>query len=187
MRILHLITVMLYLAVIQLRAQEVPAAVDSINPDPIPVIQLPDASELVPGQHNRAFLQQVGEEHQATVWQSGQQQQLRIFQQGEAQQLQLFQLGDGNNWHVTQQGIGHEYTGVLRGDENQIQVLQSGAYNSLQQDLIGNGMDYQITQQGSNLELIQIENNSLAPAYQVQQTGEDMRIIIENGIQSLPE
>ncbi|MEQ9438012.1 MAG: hypothetical protein RIG62_03150 [Cyclobacteriaceae bacterium] len=187
MRILHLITIVLYLAVAQLQAQVIPAAVDSINPDPIPAIQLPDEIELAAGQHNRTFLQQIGEDHQATLWQSGQQQELRIFQEGEAQQLQLFQLGNDNQWQVTQQGIGHEYTGVLRGDENQIQVLQSGAYNSLQQDLLGNGMDYQITQQGSNLELIQIENNGLAPAYQVQQTGEGMRIIIENGMQSLPE
>ena len=66
-------------------------------------------------------------------------------------------------------------------------MQQRGAYNHLQQDLIGNGMDYHITQDGSFLELIQIENQGLAPAYQVHQQGESMRITIENGFQPLPE
>jgi minor curlin subunit len=151
------------------------------------ILSLPDVSEFNPGEDNQIWLQQIGQEHKTIVGQSGHQQQLRIFQEGEAQQLQLFQLGHNNQWNVTQQGLGHEYTGILRGDDNQIQVLQSGSYNRLQQDLLGDGMDYQITQEGSHLELIQIENTGLAPAYQVHQQGEGMRINIENGFQALPE
>ena len=152
-----------------------------------PVLVLPNPIEMTPGNDNQLKLQQIGHNLAAVIGQSGQLQQLQLFQEGEAQQLQLFQLGNNNNWNVSQRGIGHEYTGVLRGDQNNIQVQQQGAHNSLQQDLVGNGMDYQITQEGSHLELIQIENNGLAPAYQVHQQGEGMRIIIENGLQPLPE
>jgi len=106
---------------------------------PDPVLLLPDPAELTPGSDNQLRIQQIGQDHAATIGQSGQQQQLQVFQTGEAQQLQLFQLGNDNNWSVSQQGIGHEYSGMLRGDQNDIHVQQQGAYNRLQQDLIGNG------------------------------------------------
>lgn len=181
----HYLFFLLCLMSMRLWAQENPA--DTSFADPVSEIQLPDESELLPGQDNRLFLQQIGQDHQATLSQSGRGQELRVFQEGEVHQIQLFQLGNDNQWNVTQQGIGHDYTGVLRGNNSQIQVEQSGAYNSLQQDLLGNGLDYQITQYGNHLELIQIEKNGLAPAYQVQQEGEGMRIIIENGMQTLSQ
>lgn len=147
-----------------------------------PVISPSQNSDISSGNDNHLTIKQLGQENSSLIQQSGDNQKLQIWQEGQFQQLKLFQIGDNNQWQINQQGIGHEYDGRLQGDENQINVNQTGSYNSLQQDLLGNGMDYQITQEGSQLELIQIEKNDLAPSYQVHQKGVGMSIIIENGI-----
>ncbi len=85
-----------------------------------------------------------------------------------------------------QSGELHQFDGSLSGNNNRVQVRQLGSQNSIQQDLIGNGMDYSIIQDGQQLELIQIEHNSLAPAYEIQQRGSDMTIIIEQGFSINP-
>lgn len=131
---------------------------------------------------NAVLIQQEGMYHQTSVQQSeAQHSQIQVQQSGEAHQLEAVQQGQNNQWDIQQTGEQHQFTGSLVGNNNQVQVHQSGQQNSIQQDLIGNGMDYFIVQEGSQLELIQIEYNPLAPAYDVQQRGAGMTVIIEQG------
>ncbi|MEM9672640.1 MAG: hypothetical protein AAF992_08590 [Bacteroidota bacterium] len=140
-----------------------------------------------PSRYNEVRIQQQGLSNQASVQQTNaQQSQINIEQQGNAHQLNAHQQGDNNNWDIQQSGKLHQFDGSLSGNNNRVQVRQLGSQNSIQQDLIGNGMDYSIIQDGQQLELIQIEHNSLAPAYEIQQRGSDMTIIIKQGFSINP-
>ena len=135
-----------------------------------------------PSQSNEVRVQQMGTWQQADITQvNSQYNQIHVEQHGQQHQLEATQQGQHNQWDITQEGQQHQFEGSMLGNHNQVEVQQFGQQNYIQQDLIGNGMDYSITQQGSQLELIQIEHNSLAPAYDVQQRGQGMRVVIEQG------
>ncbi len=138
---------------------------------------------FLPSLNNDILIQQEGMYHQAVVQQTNaQHSQLRIEQLGTGHTLEAVQQGRDNRWDIQQNGEDHRYSGSLTGNHNQVQVRQSGQQNSIRQDLSGNGLDYTIIQQGQNLELTQIEYDGLAPAYQVEQRGEGMKITIEQGL-----
>ncbi|MGB3589587.1 MAG: hypothetical protein WBA23_23780 [Tunicatimonas sp.] len=136
----------------------------------------------LPSVQNEVLIQQVGINNQATVEQTeALRNYIRVQQTGDTHQVEVRQQGQDNQWDITQEGEQHRFEGSMIGNDIQVEVQQYGQQNTIQQDLMGNGMDYSITQQGSQLELIQIEHNSLAPTYSVQQRGIGMTVIIEQG------
>lgn len=146
------------------------------------------STPLLPSLGNSILIYQEGQQQQAAVQQASQLGRIEVLQQGNGHQLRATKQGIGNQWQIRQEGEGHEFSGLLRGDNNDVDVGQYGANNRLVQELIGDGMEYTIVQDGQNLELIQIEHNPQAPAYRVEQTGRDMRIIIEQGFaQPIPQ
>ena len=129
-------------------------------------------------------IRQEGVDHQAIV--QTEDSYLRVRQHGEGHLLQATQQGSNAQWVIRQQGTAHQYTGSVVGNNNRIEVNQRGEDNLIQQDLVGNNMRYRLIQEGRRNELIQIEHDPLAPAYEVHQQGEDMKITIEQGFVGLP-
>jgi hypothetical protein len=138
--------------------------------------------EYLRNAENALYLQQLGNMHESLMLQWGYQQQIRASQEGNENRMILDQVGEHNGLQLSQQGNHNVYSGGIRGHANQIQVQQEGNNNRVEQLLIGNDMHYRITQRGSRLEVIQEERDGLAPSYQVEQWGRDMRIHISNGI-----
>ena len=129
-------------------------------------------------------IHQDGIDHQAIA--QTQDGYVRVQQRGEAHVLQATQQGTDGQWLIQQHGTGHRYTGSAVGDRNRIEVSQRGEGNLIQQDLVGSDMRYRLTQEGQGHELIQIEHDPLAPAYEVHQRGPGMQITIEQGFVGLP-
>lgn len=105
---------------------------------------------------------------------------IMVTQEGDNHTATVSQEGANNAIEVIQQGEGNLYEGTISGEENLIHILQNGEYNKLYQFVSGRGKELQVVQEGTNLELMQIENGPGAPAYQVHQRGEGMRIKIEH-------
>ena len=129
-------------------------------------------------------IRQDGIDHQATV--QTQDSYVRVQQTGEANLLQATQQGTNGQWIIHQQGTANHYSGTVVGDNNRIEINQRGEDNLIQQDLVGNDLRYRVTQEGQGNQLIQTEHDPLAPAYQVHQQGQGMKITIAQGFVGLP-
>ena len=129
-------------------------------------------------------IRQEGLDHQAVV--QTEDSYVRVQQEGESHILQATQQGLNGQWMIRQQGRGNEYTGSMIGDNNRVEVQQRGEDNLIRQDLVGNDMQYRLIQEGQGNELIQREHDPLAPAYEVHQQGQGMKITIEQGFVGLP-
>ncbi len=103
-----------------------------------------------------------------------------IHQEGEKNVANMVIEGRNNAMEVLQLGNENLYEGKLIGDENLIHVLQNGHLNKLYQVMQGDGAGLQVIQEGQGLELIQIEAAGNAPAYQIHQRGEGMKLHIEH-------
>ena len=111
---------------------------------------------------------------------------VQVQQSGEANLLQATQQGVNGQLRIRQDGTNNQYTGTVVGDNNRLDITQRGEDHLIRQDLAGNDLFYRITQEGQGHELIQIEHNPLAPAYEVHQQGEGMQITIEQGFVGIP-
>lgn len=144
------------------------------------------------GENNIFSLTQQGDLHEAQAIQDRQQQAgdpnlMEVTQRGSGHEATLTQEGVGNQSRLVQQGNGHTYVLLIDGDDNRTDVQQVGSDNRIEQTLTGDGMQYRLRQAGHDNELIQVENGVIAPAYQVDQTGSGMRLIIENSNIYLPQ
>ena len=129
-------------------------------------------------------IRQEGTNHQTIV--QTEDSYVRVQQRGEAHRLQFTQQGLNGQWIIHQEGTSNQYTGTMIGDNNHVDVQQRGEDNLIHQDLVGNDMQYRILQEGQGNELIQIEHDPLAPAYEIHQQGQGMKITIEQGFVGLP-
>ena len=129
-------------------------------------------------------VRQDGMDHQAII--QTQNSYVRVQQSGEAHILQATQQGAHGQWMIQQEGARNQYNGTMIGDNNQVEIHQRGEDNLIRQDLIGNDMRYRLIQEGQGHELIQTEHDPLAPAYEVHQQGQGMKITIEQGFVGLP-
>ena len=129
-------------------------------------------------------IRQDGLDHQAIV--QTQDSYVQVQQSGEANILQATQQGINGQLMIRQDGTNNQYTGTVVGDNNRIEINQRGEDNLIQQDLVGNDLRYRVTQEGRGHELIQQEHDPLAPAYEVHQQGEGMKITIEQSFVGLP-
>ena len=129
-------------------------------------------------------IRQAGLDHQALV--QTEDSYLRVQQSGESHILQATQQGLNGQWVIRQEGRGNEYRGTMIGDHNRVEVQQRGEDNLIRQELVGHEMEYRLLQEGQGNELIQTEHDPLAPAYQVHQQGQGMKITIEQGFVGLP-
>ena len=129
-------------------------------------------------------IRQDGVDHQAVV--QTEDSYVRVQQTGEANLLHATQQGANAQWLIQQQGARNQYTGTVVGDNNQIEIRQRGEDNLIQQDVAGDNLRYRLTQEGQGNQLIQLEHDPLAPAYEVHQQGQGMRITIEQGFVGLP-
>ena len=111
---------------------------------------------------------------------------VQVQQSGEAHLLQANQQGESGQLLIRQEGARHQYQGTVVGDNNRLDITQSGQDHLIRQDLVGNDLFYRITQEGQGHELIQIEHDPLAPAYEVHQQGQGMQIVIEQGFVGIP-
>ena len=127
---------------------------------------------------------QEGIDHQAVV--QTEDSYVRVQQTGEANLLQATQQGANAQWLIQQQGARNQYTGTVVGDNNRMEIRQRGEDNLIQQDVAGDNLHYRLTQEGQGHQLIQLEHDPLAPAYEVHQQGQGMRITIEQGFVGRP-
>ena len=127
---------------------------------------------------------QDGIDHQAII--RTQDSYVQVQQIGEAHLLQANQQGENGQLLIRQEGARHQYQGIVVGDNNRLDITQSGQDHLIRQDLVGNDLFYRITQEGQGHELIQIEHDPLAPAYEVHQQGQGMQIVIEQGFVGIP-
>ena len=129
-------------------------------------------------------LLQDGINHQAII--QTQDSYVQVQQIGEANLLKATQQGVNGQLRIRQDGINNQYTGTVVGDNNRLDITQNGQDHLIRQDLVGNDLFYRITQEGQGHELIQIEHDPLAPAYEVHQQGQGMQIVIEQGFVGIP-
>lgn len=143
-------------------------------------------NQPTPGTSGFVILSQSGNNNGSTVYQKNtglQTNQAVIIQEGNNNQADLKQDGSGNSSNVIQNGNNNTYNLDLVGDDIKTTTHQNGNRNSITQDLSGSDLDYILIQNGNNNEIIQLENSNdtQMPAYQLEQSGNNMRIEIKQG------
>ena len=131
-----------------------------------------------------AEVRQEGLDNQAII--QTQDSYVRVQQSGEAHDVQLTQAGQNGQMFIQQEGARNQYSSTVLGDNNRLDITQRGEDNLIRQDLVGNDLRYRIVQEGRGHELIQLEHDPLAPAYEVHQQGQSMQITIDQGFVGLP-
>ncbi|WP_161888250.1 hypothetical protein [Pontibacter russatus] len=93
----------------------------------------------------------------------------------------LQQIGSGNVVNLMQEGNQNNYEGSIKGNNILSDIGQRGHGNSIVQDIAADNKQYVIYQQGNQNEVIQLEKGNGAQSYKVEQIGNGMSIIIQNG------
>lgn len=135
---------------------------------------------------NTAQIQQTGNNNYASINQTIAGMNIpgnlaELIQNGDVNNAVLIQNGSGNNHNITQTGDGNILEATVLGDDNLSVIDQFGNYNIISQNLIGKDMSFIISQIGNNNEISQTENDQQSRKYDIQQNGNEMKLIIING------
>ncbi|KAA9327181.1 hypothetical protein F0P96_18260 [Hymenobacter busanensis] len=157
------------------------ALAEQLGPERLPLDVLTALSDA-----NRAILVQEGNQNAASI------QQMRTSGASLGNLVNLVQVGSGNaatieqagaatRTSVEQYGTNNWVESDINGLNTESQIRQTGANNRVEQDLDVDNRRYTVEQTGRNNQLIQRENGTTTPGYEVQMRGNGIRIIIEQG------
>ncbi|MBL6448092.1 hypothetical protein JMN32_17370 [Fulvivirga sp. 29W222] len=130
-----------------------------------------------PALESQLILHQQGTENLSAINQYGTR--AIVLQSGLYNEIYSTQIARGGKVQIRQRGTANEYRGITTSEEIELSILQQGGYNSIQQNLSGNLLMLEVIQEGTFNEIQHSGENWSIPL-QIQQRGNDMRLIIRS-------
>lgn len=135
---------------------------------------------------NKTELQQAGFQNEAFITQVQNPggldpNTINAWQIGQQNDMMLKQFGSGNRSYAVQYGDNNSIESEISGNKNLTVYGQIGDANTINTNVTGNNLGYLLVQYGNGNSMMQIEDGSRSPEYQVTQRGDGMKLIITNG------
>ncbi len=119
--------------------------------------------------------------NQVQTFSSQQMNYAEAWQSGAFNEVAISQEGSGNTSAAVQYGNNNSIDIEIEGDNNTTGYAQFGNNNNIEVNLNADNMIHGVLQLGNGNLVKQVDNSLNAPEIQIQQRGEGLKLIIENG------